>query len=492
MDFISTKNHLNKVSGSYAIVHGIAEDGGLFVPESFPQLSQADFDKMLEMDFAERSAYIISKFLTEFTYDELLDFTKKSTARFNGDPAPVVKIKDGEFMLELINGPTLAFKDIALTLLPYVLKACAEKQKITEKIMILTATSGDTGKAALEGFKNVDGVSICVFYPSEGVAKLQKLQMTTTTGNNVYVAGVNGNFDDCQSAVKRAFTNPVFVKQLKEKGYILSSANSINFGRLVPQVVYYISAYLDLVNSGEVKFGDEINFCVPTGNFGNILAGYYAKQMGLPIGKLICASNKNNILTDFLTTGEYNLNREFFKTMSPSMDILISSNLERLIFELSGRNDVLTKMRMDELKKDKCYKITDEEKELYDKQFVAGCCDENETIESISSLFDEIAYCMDTHTAVAYKVFEDYKNQSKDSRKTVIISTASPYKFVTDVYYAITAEHVADAFRATRKLMNETAMPVPESLAELKTAEILFEDVISESEIEQTILNSIK
>ena len=332
MKFVSTRGG-EKVTGAQAIVRGLSANGGLFVPEKFPQVSAEELEELLEADYAERAAHILGKYLDEYDRDGLLSACRSAYAKFDGgDPAPLVRIDDGVYMLELWHGPTLAFKDMALTLLPYLLRKGCDICGVKEQILILTATSGDTGKAALEGFKDADGVKITVFYPSDGVSKMQKLQMCTQDGANVNVVAVKGNFDDCQNAVKEIFSNPDCAAKLKEKNYILSSANSINFGRLAPQIAYYFSAYLDLVSAGQIPMGEEIDFTVPTGNFGNILAAYYAKQMGLPVRRLHCASNSNNVLTEFIATGVYDLHREFIKKTSPSMDILVSSNLERLIF----------------------------------------------------------------------------------------------------------------------------------------------------------------
>ena len=331
MKFISTRGG-ECVTGAQAIAQGIAKDGGLFVPETFPSVSEKEMEEMLAMNYAERAACVLHKFLDDYDFDGLKAACEKAYSKFDeGDAAPLVKIDDSLYMLELFHGPTCAFKDLALTLLPYLLREGCNLCGIKEQVLILVATSGDTGKAALEGFKDAEGVKIMVFYPSDGVSKMQKLQMATQEGKNVNVLAVRGNFDECQSAVKKIFTSEECKEELKGKGVVLSSANSINFGRLAPQIAYYFSAYLDLVSSEQIKMGDPVDFAVPTGNFGNILAAYYAKRMGLPVGKLICASNKNNVLTDFIRTGKYDKRREFFKTMSPSMDILISSNLERLL-----------------------------------------------------------------------------------------------------------------------------------------------------------------
>lgn len=475
MKFISTRGG-ECVSGAQAIVQGIAKDGGLFVPEQFPQVSKEELEKMLPQSYAERASFVLSKYLDEYDAAELTKACEAAYARFEGDdPAPLVKIDAGLYMLELFHGPTCAFKDMALTLLPYLLRKGCDLCGIKETVLILVATSGDTGKAALEGFKDANGVKIMVFYPNDGVSKMQKLQMATQEGNNVRVVAVRGNFDECQTAVKKIFTSDACKEELLKKGVILSSANSINFGRLAPQIAYYFSAYLDLVSSGQIDMGAEVNFAVPTGNFGNILAAYYAKRMGLPVGKLICASNKNNVLTDFIRTGVYDKRREFYKTMSPSMDILISSNLERLLFELSGRNAVRVQMRMDKLAAEGVYELYDEEKEQVQELLWADFCGEDETVETIYEFFEEYQYPMDTHTACAMYAAGNYIAQhEKDAAPMVVVSTASPYKFPQDVMYAITGNDIKDSFKAIKHLNIATAMKVPASLSKLREKPVRF------------------
>ena len=478
MKFISTRGG-ECVSGAQAIVQGIAKDGGLFVPEQFPQVSKEELEKMLPQSYAERASFVLSKYLDEYDAAELTKPCEAAYARFEGDdPAPLVKIDAGLYMLELFHGPTCAFKDMALTLLPYLLRKGCDLCGIKETVLILVATSGDTGKAALEGFKDANGVKIMVFYPNDGVSKMQKLQMATQEGNNVRVVAVRGNFDECQTAVKKIFTSDACKEELLKKGVILSSANSINFGRLAPQIAYYFSAYLDLVSSGQIDMGAEVNFAVPTGNFGNILAAYYAKRMGLPVGKLICASNKNNVLTDFIRTGVYDKRREFYKTMSPSMDILISSNLERLLFELSGRNAVRVQMRMDKLAAEGVYELYDEEKEQVQELLWADFCGEDETVETIYEFFEEYQYPMDTHTACAMYAAGNYIAQhEKDAAPMVVVSTASPYKFPQDVMYAITGNDIKDSFKAIKHLNIATAMKVPASLSKLREKPVRFTEV---------------
>lgn len=486
MRFLSTRGNSVAKNAAMAITKGLADDGGLFVPESFPDVS-GELNSMLKMDYAERAAFIIGKYLEEYDQKELYSACKKAYSEFEeGDAAPVVKIDDNLFVLELFHGPTLAFKDIALTLLPYLLRKGASICGVKETILILVATSGDTGKAALEGFKDKEGVKICVFYPSEGVSDMQKLQMCTQSGENVNVVGVSGNFDDCQTAVKKVFTSVEENAKLKAENVVLSSANSINFGRLVPQVAYYFSAYCDLVNAGEISLGDTVNFTVPTGNFGNILAGYYAKKMGLPIGKLVCASNSNNVLTEFFLSGTYDVNREFFKTMSPSMDILISSNLERLIFELTARNSALTAERMSDLRKIGKYSLSKAEHDAADKVFFADYCDEEECKAQMRDTFDEFGYLCDPHTAVALKAAGVYKS-AEGNNKMIVLSTASPYKFSQNVLSAISGKSVKDPFVAAETLETMSAVPIPEQISQLKSKEKRFIKVIDKADVAKEV-----
>lgn len=483
MKFISTRGKSTASCAAEAIAKGLAEDGGLFVPEFFPSVSNDDIKNMLNMDYAERATFVLHKYLEEYDYNELLTACKNAYGKFEDcDAAPLVKLDDKFFIMELFHGPTLAFKDVALTLLPYLLRKGCDISGIKEEVLILVATSGDTGKAALEGFKDADGIKIMVFYPSEGVSDMQKSQMCTQEGNNVNVVAVKGNFDDCQTAVKKIFTSKEINFELKNKGVILSSANSMNFGRLAPQITYYFSAYCDLVSSGEIELGDKVDFVVPTGNFGNILAGYYAKQMGLPVGKLVCASNSNNVLTEFFTTGKYDANREFFKTISPSMDILISSNLERLVFEISNRDFSITEQRMIDLKKHGTYTISNTEQETLSKEFFAGFTDEEECLSEIGYIFDEYGYVADPHTAVAINVTENYRENINTKNNVVVLSTASPYKFACDVLKAINDKSIKDAFKASEMLSEVSAMPIPEQILELKTKEKRFNEVIEKND----------
>ena len=492
MKFISTRGG-ECVTGAQAIVQGIAEDGGLFVPETFPPVSEAELEEMLSMSYAERAAAVLHKYLDEYDYDGLKAACEQAYSKFEeGDAAPLVKIDSSLYMLELFHGPTCAFKDLALTLLPYLLRKGCDICGIREQVLILVATSGDTGKAALEGFRDAPGVKIMVFYPNDGVSKMQKLQMATQEGGNVNVVAVRGNFDACQSAVKAIFTSEACKEELKKKGYVLSSANSINFGRLAPQIAYYFSAYLDLVSSAQIKMGDKVNFAVPTGNFGNILAAYYAKRMGLPVGKLICASNRNNVLTDFFDTGVYDKRREFFKTTSPSMDILISSNLERLLFELSDRSAVRVSMRMEKLAKEGVYELYDDEREAVQKEFWADFCDEDETVETIYEFFEEYQYPMDTHTACAMFAASNYMAENKkEGAPMVVVSTASPYKFPQAVMYAITGNDIKDSFKAIKHLNIATAMKVPASLSKLRDKPVRFTAVADKSALYPAVLTFV-
>lgn len=492
MQYISTRNKNNKVSFSEALVKGISEDGGLFVPESFPQISDLDLNEMLEMAYEDRVVKILSLFATDFSEEELSSAARSAYSRFDGDPAPVVKMDDGIYLLELFHGPTLAFKDMALTLFPQLLSVAKKKIKEDKDILILVATSGDTGKAALEGFKDVDGIKIMVFYPSEGVSAMQKLQMSTQSGENVYVAAIKGNFDNCQTGVKEIFADSEFKSICDENNVVLSSANSINLGRLLPQIVYYFSAYLDLVSSSELTIGDKVNFSVPTGNFGDILAGWYAYKIGLPVGKLLCASNSNNVLTDFFLTGKYDKNRSFYKTISPSMDILVSSNLERLLFEVSGRDDKYIAKLMSELKESGIFEITSEQLSDMTEVIYAGMATEEDTKRTIGMFFDEYAYPLDPHTAVGVYVSDNYSVDESDYLPMVILSTASPYKFSQSVINAIGKKTSGDPFKDANTLQRMSAMEIPSAISELKNKEVRFTEVYKISEMRKAIENFIR
>ncbi len=493
MLFISTRGG-EKVKGAEAIVKGLSDNGGLYVPEYFPEVTAEEMDAMLYMSYPERAAKILHKYLDEYDEKELLAACESAYAKFEGtDPAPLVKIDEGVYVLELFHGPTCAFKDMALTVLPYLLRKGCDLCGIKEQILVLVATSGDTGKAALEGFKDADGIKIMVFYPDDGVSSMQKLQMCTQDGKNVNVVAVKGNFDDCQTAVKNIFNSVEYAEELKKHNTRLSSANSINFGRLAPQIAYYFSAYFDLVTAGQIEMGQGIDFSVPTGNFGNILAAYYAKRMGLPIRRLHCASNMNNILTDFLAKGCYDVHREFYKTTSPSMDILVSSNLERLLFEVSGRNEKLTAERMAKLKNEGVYTITEEEREKIAETFDGGFADEDEVVETIYDLFCDTGYTMDTHTGCAMKVANDWKRKNKkDETMMVVVSTANPYKFPQDVLYAVTGNDVRDSFKGVKRLHAATAMAVPKCLAGLKDKPIRFKTSVTKDKMFDEVLKFVK
>ena len=404
MEFIGTRGAA-PVYGGVAILKGIAPDGGLYVPSFFPKLDREELENMLWMDYPERAACIMKYYLDDYTEAELKEFADKAYSRFtDGEPAPLIDIDGDSFVMELFHGPTLAFKDVALTILPYLMTSARKKYAGGEKTLILVATSGDTGKAALEGFKDVDHTKIIVFYPVDGVSPMQKKQMNTQEGSNVRVCAIEGNFDDAQTGVKKIFTTEDIIHKLDKNNMLFSSANSINWGRLLPQIVYYISAYCDMVNSGKINMGDKINIVVPTGNFGNILAAYYGFCMGMPVNKFICASNSNNVLTDFIGTGTYDKNRDFYTTVSPSMDILVSSNLERLLYKLSGNDDKKTAKWISELKTTGKYTVDDEVKSQIQKLFYGGCCDDEKTKETIGKMYKENNYLCDTHTAVAVNV----------------------------------------------------------------------------------------
>ncbi len=486
MKYLSTRSDDISVSAAAAIAAGLAADGGLFLPERIPVLGEDELRKLVRMTYPERAAHVMKLFLDEFSQEELLGFTTAAyrEERFPGGPAPVKRVGD-HWMLELWHGPTCAFKDMALQMLPRLLGASLRKTGQNETALILTATSGDTGKAALDGFADVEGTKIMVFYPAEGVSRIQQLQMTTQKGNNVCVKAVRGNFDDTQSGVKRIFSDPEMQRAVAESGCKFSSANSINWGRLLPQIAYYVSAWCDLAAAGEISFGEEINFCVPTGNFGNILAAWYAREMGVPIGRLICASNQNRVLTDFFHTGTYDRRREFYTTSSPSMDILISSNLERLLRVFSGSSGQVRAM-MDALSKEGVYTVSDEVKQKFDALFWADCCDDQTTLATIADCWKEHGYLLDPHTAVAEHVTRNYMAATGDARKTVVVSTASPYKFCGSVLTAVGAAYAPED-DLIEKLAELTGVEPPRALAELKYAVERFTDVISSGEMDEAV-----
>lgn len=488
MIYKSTRGAKNAVTPSAAIVRGIAEDGGLYVPESIPKID-FDADVLATLSYKDLAYLVMSKFFTDFTEAELKACINNAyDNKFDTvDIAPVNKIGDNYF-LELHHGPTLAFKDVALSILPHLLKTAVKKQGINKEILILTATSGDTGKAALEGFTNIDGIKIMVFYPVDGVSIVQQLQMTTHAGNNTHVVAIKGNFDDAQRAVKEIFTDEATRELLSQKGYMFSSANSINIGRLIPQVVYYFSAYLNLYKTGQIKKGDKINFVVPTGNFGDILAGYFAKYMGLPVNKLICASNENKVLYDFINTGVYDTNRDFYITNSPSMDILVSSNLERLLYFISEENPETINELMNSLKTSGKYTISDKMKEKL-KDFYGGYASEAETVSGIKELYENYKEAIDTHTSVAYYVYQQYKKASNDTAATVILSTASPFKFPNAVMGAIDKKYDgADQFELIKELSKITGYSIPNGIKDIDKRPVVHNSVCDKKEINAAVL----
>lgn len=481
MNYISTRTkESEKQTASYVIKRGLAPDGGLYVPENLPSLDKADIEKMVSMSYTERATYILSLFLTDYSEEELRNAAEAaySKEKFGGPAAPIAKVGD-DYFLELWHGPTSAFKDMALQIMPRLLSLSLGKTGETKDAYILVATSGDTGKAALEGYCDVDRVRIKVFYPVNGVSNIQKKQMASQKGNNVDVVSIKGNFDDAQSGVKAIFADENAKNMLAERGYFFSSANSINWGRLAPQIVYYVSAYCDLVSEGELKYGDKLDVTVPTGNFGNILAAYIAKKMGLPLGKLVCASNRNDILTDFINDGVYDKRREFFTTVSPSMDILISSNLERLLWFTVGADK--TRDCMEKLNKEGIYTLDNDAMEIIRADFAGFACSEEETKQTISEIFAEYGYLCDTHTAVAAHAAKQYKTEN--GNKMLVVSTASPYKFAPAVLSALGEEVPADDFDALDKLFAVTKCAIPNNLADLRNAETRFTKTVEPSDM---------
>ena len=496
MNYKSTRDNKINVTSAKAIAQGLSAEGGLFVPESIPKLTKEEIMSLCEKSYPDRAFEIFKRFLTDFTDDEIRYCVNGAYSTKNFDSESISEIShlyNGTYILELWHGPTCAFKDMALQILPYLLSCSAKKVIDGKDIAILVATSGDTGKAALEGFKDVAGTSITVFYPEDGVSDMQKRQMTTQEGGNVNVCAVKGNFDDCQNGVKAIFTDEALKKQLDDMNITFSSANSINWGRLSPQIVYYISVYASLVASGDIEYGEKINIVVPTGNFGNILAAYYAKEMGVPVNKLICASNSNNVLTDFINTGVYDRNRHFYTTISPSMDILISSNLERLLYHLTDGDDKQISEWFGKLAKDGRYEVGDAVKSRINDIFYAGCCDDAATKEAIRQAFDEYSYLMDTHTGVAYKVYNDYKKATGDETKTVIASTANPYKFGKAVYEAVGGKTDGlDEFTIIEKLEEHTGTKMPAPLAATKTKTVRFTGSVEKSGMSDVVLEFLK
>ncbi len=480
MQYFSTRNDKNFVSSSKAISQGLSDEGGLFVPETFPSV---DLKEIIGKNYSEMASIILQKYLTDYN-PEFLDNATKTTygEAFSGKAGYVKKVVDGLYSLELWHGPTCAFKDYALQLMPKLLVEAKHNLKLTEKTLILVATSGDTGKAALDGYHDIEGIQIAVFYPESGTSEIQRLQMSTQEGDNVGVWAIKGNFDDAQTAVKCVFENKEIAAELDKKNVKLSSANSINWGRLVPQIVYYFASYCELLAKGDIKEGDKIDFCVPTGNFGDILAGYYAKRMGLPVGKLICASNQNNVLTDFFKTGVYNVKRDFHKTSSPSMDILVSSNLERLLYHITN-DSALVASYMKTLRQTGEYSVSSEVLAMLQEQFAYGYANETEVANELRAQYETNTYLCDPHSAVAFAVAKDYQKVTGSTTPMVVLSTASPYKFPCSVLESLGHEVPADEFDAFSKLEEITKEPSPAVLASLKTAKERFSQTILPQEI---------
>ena len=481
MQFFSTRDQNRKVTSSEAIAQGLSNEGGLFVPESFPQV---DVKALCELDYPAMAAAVIKEYLTDYSQDFLTEAAHKTYGEaFGGKAGYLAPVEGDTYALELWHGPTCAFKDYALQLMPKLLVEAKKNLGRTEKTLILVATSGDTGKAALDGYHDIPGVEIAVFYPTGGTSEIQRLQMATQEGANVAVYAVRGNFDDAQTGVKKVFGDTAIAAELAKRNIRLSSANSINWGRLVPQIVYYFYAYFRLAEQGAVAWGKPVDFCVPTGNFGDILAGYYAKQMGLPVGKLVCASNKNNVLTDFLTTGTYDARRTFYKTTSPSMDILISSNLERLLCHVSGSSEKVAGW-MQELNTTGKYTVDAETLEKIRETFASGYADDAEGAAEIKARFDEDHYLCDTHTAVAFCVAETVRTEAP----MVVLSTASPFKFPRDVLAALGQQAPASDFAAMAALTARTGAEAPASLRELDKQEVRFKTVLQPAEIRTAAL----
>ena len=495
MQYVSTRNKRWRCSASEAIAQGLAPDGGLLTPEVLPKLSPNGLTTMTDMSYQQRAVFVMNSFLEDFTASELSSYANHAYGPDKFDTkevAPVRAVDDSTYCLELWHGPTCAFKDMALQMLPHLLSASLVKNEEKKTVCILVATSGDTGKAALEGFRDVDKTRILVFYPKDGVSDIQQLQMRTQEGGNVGVCAVVGNFDDAQTGVKRLFSDESLRETLAERGYFFSSANSINWGRILPQVVYYISAYCDLLREGKVQKGEAVNICVPTGNFGNILSAYYAGQMGVPIHKLICASNRNNVLTDFLQTGVYDRNRTFYNTMSPSMDILISSNLERMLFEFTEHDDEEVRGYMEALAQTGRYEVSEPVKKKLERHFAAGCCDDAATQAMIAKMWTERRYLIDTHTAVAFHVLEQYRAGTGDATPTIVVSTASPFKFCDNVLGALGVRELADGTAILNQLAEVTGVPAPAPLAALAGKAVRCDQVVEKDRMVDQVLEMLK
>lgn len=488
--YVSTRNQQEPVGFYKAIVQGIGNDGGLLVPDF--ELPKLDLSSLIGLDYVTLATEIVSTFVPEDGKSLIAQACLNAYGKglFPKEVVPVKKAGDA-WIAELFHGQTAAFKDMALSLLPHLMTLSLKQLGEDRKVIILAATSGDTGKAALEGFKDVEGTGIIVFYPTDGVSAIQKQQMVSQEGGNVKVVGIKGNFDDAQRAVKAAFADPEISAACNEGGVFLSSANSINIGRLIPQIVYYISSYLELARRGEISLGDKINFCIPSGNFGNCLAGWIAKQMGLPVDRFLVASNKNNILTDFFQTGRYDANREFFKTNAPAMDILVSSNLERLVWFMTGRDGDKTRSYMEGLKNNGVYEIEPEVLDRIKEEFTAGYLTEEQVLETIKDCYAKTGYVLDTHTACGYGFLERYRSESGDKTPTIVVSTASPYKFPESVHGAISGE-VLDVYTAIEKLTALTGVPVPGPLCGIKERPVLHTTVIDRSEIPAFIKDAVR
>lgn len=485
MKYYSTRDKNNIVSSKEAIIKGISEEGGLFVPESFP--SFPSIEELINCNYKELAYKVLSLYLTDYTEEELLSAVDGAyDEKFRSENIVEIKSTENAHFLELFHGPTLAFKDMALTILPYLLKAAIKDKNIDKEIVILTATSGDTGKAALEGFKDVEGINVIVFYPHGGVSHIQRLQMVTQRGSNTFVSAIRGNFDDAQSGVKEIFADEDFNELLEKQGYILSSANSINIGRLIPQIIYYVYGYIELLRKQAISKGEKINIVVPTGNFGNILAAYYAKRMGLPVNRLICASNNNKVLSDFFNTGIYNKERDLLLTSSPSMDILVSSNLERFLYHLSD-DENLIREKMTDLKEKGKYHWDSFREDIY-----ANYTNEEETAYWIKEVYERENYIIDPHTAVAYGVYMKYLEAEKDSSKTLIASTASPFKFHKKVLTSIGQTPTKDDFIDLKKISRLSNEGLPKQLGELETLPELHKTVCGKDEMRNIILRFLK
>ena len=495
MKYYSTRDAAVRMDAAEAIKMGLSRDGGLLTPCGIPQIDRAFLESLVNVRYQERAAKVMGLYLTDYTYEELSGFAENAYGpeKFDCDAvAPVRTVDETTHCLELWHGPTSAFKDMALQMLPHLLSASLVKNQEEKTVCILVATSGDTGKAALEGFRDVEKTRILVFYPKDGVSAIQELQMATQEGENVGVCSVVGNFDDAQTGVKKLFSDESLREQLAGRGFFLSSANSINWGRVLPQIVYYISAYCDLMRAERIRKGDKVNVCVPTGNFGNILAACYAREMGVPIGRLICASNSNNVLTDFLRTGVYDRNRTFYNTMSPSMDILISSNLERLLFALTGHDDEQVREYMGQLNQTGRYEVSPAIQDRLTRLFSAGFCDDAQTQKVIGRMWQEHHYLIDPHTAVAFDVLEQYRKETGDDTPAIVASTASPFKFCDSVLGALGVTELAEGTAILDQLSELTGVPVPAPLAALKDKPVRFRETVTRDHMVDQVLEMLR